>query len=166
MFLYLLHSFKLYCEKYFQGCSTGILNLTLWPIKTYTEDKLIQKWINDDILVAMWIQQYMGRFGVNGIWILIDLYTCCINFKQSPTKLQTSAFQLVFKIWASKQCFHLSRYRFHNYRDFSATCVYVVSTSCSSVQRAPLVLHHLVVNMSWWMCMSIHFHQKPPPDQI
>ena len=46
MFLYLLHSFKLYCVKSFQGCSAGILNLTLvsrWPSITYTEDKLVQK---------------------------------------------------------------------------------------------------------------------------
>ena len=86
----------------FKVAAQVFLILLWWPIKTYTEDKLIQKWFNDDILVAMWIHQCMGRFGVNGIWILIDLYTCCINFKQSPTKLQTSAFQLMFKIWTVK----------------------------------------------------------------
>ena len=88
-----------------------------------------------------------------------DFWLICTHVVSTSSRVQQNCKPLHFnwclKYGQSKHCFHLNRYRFHNYRDFSATCVYVVSTSCSSVQRAPLVLHHLVVNMSWCRCATI-----------
>ena len=124
----------------------------------YTEDQPInsKQWFNaihcnDDILVAMWIHQCMGRFAVNGIWISIDMDTCRINFKQSPKKFANLCISIDFaECGQSEHCFHLNREGFHSYRDFSATLVDAASTSCSSIQRASILLHHRVVNMFWW----------------
>ena len=96
----------------------------------YTEDQPInsKQWFNaihcnDDILVAMWIHQCMGRFAVNGIWISIDMDTCRINFKQSPKKFANLCISIDFaECGQSEHWFHLNRYEgFTIIRDFSVT---------------------------------------------